>query len=281
VKQGREWDLARWVLVSVLAAIGVVMSSLQQAPSYQASALVLVDWKGGGQIQTLEYRVIAPTVIETMIPAIDSRPVAKETIQRLGLEQTLTPKKLLDKLPIEQVESTSFIRISYEDADPERAQQIANTAGQVASELISERSREFTVGVWEKAAVPERPVSPRPLRNGLLALVVGLMLSTVLALPQPRPLAARPPAVLRTDPHEAERIKEKKLLEALDRRGKLTAVEAALETGLTVDDANRILSDLANRGHLEFDIEGGKLLYGFWGSTDHEDGAVGHSGARP
>ena len=91
------------------------------------------------------------------------------------------------------------------------------------------------------------------------------MLSTVLALPQPRPLAARPPAVLRTDPHEAERIKEKKLLEALDRRGKLTAVEAALETGLTVDDANRILSDLANRDHLEFDREGGKLLYGFWG----------------
>ena len=31
-------------------------------------------------------------------------------------------------------------------------------------------------------------------------------------------------------PSEAERIKEQELLEALDARGKLTAVEAALET---------------------------------------------------
>ena len=42
-----------------------------------------------------------------------------------------------------------------------------------------------TVSVWEKAAVPETPVSPHPLRNGLLTLVIGLVLcaGTVVALP--------------------------------------------------------------------------------------------------
>ena len=55
------------------------------------------------------------------------------------------------------------------------------------------------------------------------------------------------------------------MLEALDRRGKLTAVEAALETSLSVDEANRMLFELAARGHLEVTVEDGKLLYSFWG----------------
>jgi hypothetical protein len=94
------------------------------------------------------------------------------------------------------------------------------------------------------------------LRNGLLTLVVGLALCAMLALALPRPLAAKVAgnpllggrirlvrqgvgqAGISGGRHggssEAERIKEKELLEALVRRGKLTAVEAALESSLTV-----------------------------------------------
>ena len=63
---------------------------------------------------------------------------------------------------------------------------------------------------------------------------------------------------------EAERIKEKELLEALVRCGKLTAVEAALETSLSVEEAERILFDLAAKGHLQLTFEHGRLYYAFW-----------------
>jgi hypothetical protein len=39
-------------------------------------------------------------------------------------------------------------------------------------------------------------------------------------------------------------------------------VRAALETTLTVAEADRMLSELAQGGHLEVRVEGGKLLYG-------------------
>jgi hypothetical protein len=42
-----------------------------------------------------------------------------------------------------------------------------------------------------------------------------------------------------------------------------------------VGEANRILFELAVGGHLEVTVEYGKLLYSFWGSTEHEDVAVG------
>jgi hypothetical protein len=69
-----------------------------------------------------------------------------------------------------------------------------------------------------------------------------------------------PPA----DPNEAERSKEKELLQALGRCGKLTAVEAALESSLSVEEADRMLSELAARGHLEVTVEHGRLYYAFW-----------------
>jgi hypothetical protein len=226
--------------------------------------------------------------IQPLVYAIDSRTVAEKAVERLGLQREpvgrlgpMGAAELLDNLTVEPVGDTrytSFIVLTYEDADPERAQQIANTVGEVSSEFIPERSSGFRSTVWEKAAVPESPASPHPLRNGLLTLVIGLVLSAMLVLPRPRLLAARVagslvgPAVrpigeaeLPIDPSEAERSKEQELLEALGRRGKLTAVEAALESELSVEEANRILEELAFAGHLEVTVEDGKLLYSFWG----------------
>jgi capsular polysaccharide biosynthesis protein len=123
------------------------------------------------------------TIILTMIHAIDSRPVAEKAIQRLNLD--MTPAELLDNLTIEQVESTSFIVLTYEGNDPVEATKIVNTVGQVSSELISERSAagsNLTANVYEEAMVPDGPVSPDPLRNGVLAAVFGVMLGIGLAL---------------------------------------------------------------------------------------------------
>jgi capsular polysaccharide biosynthesis protein len=284
------------VITVVIAAYAVTSASLQQAPTYEASAQVWVDPQQGDQ-QTYvtrsgeEIQPLPPSpsveklqeLTQTMVHAIESRPVAEEVIQRLGLQ--MKPAELLDRLTVEQIEGTQFILLTYEDTDPMRAQQIANTVGEVSSEFISERSNEFMATVWEKAAVPESPVSPHPLRNGLLTLVIGLMLcaGTVVALPG---VGARVAGTLgeRTSrqgigqagilgrrhsaPSIVERIKEKELLRALGRRGKLTAVEASLETSLSVEEANRMLFDLAARGHLELTVEHGRLLYSFWG--EHE-----------
>jgi capsular polysaccharide biosynthesis protein len=265
------------VITVVLAALGVTMASLQQTPKYEASAHVLVD---EGSPETLQ------TIIVTMIVAIDSRPVAEDVIQRLGLR--MEPAELLDKLTVEQIGDTSYTRfivLTYEDTDPVRAQQIVNTVGEVSSEHISKPSPVWpvsnlraTVSVWEKAAVPETPVSPHPLRNGLLTLVIGLMLctGTFVALPGVRAriagtLGERPSrqgigqaGVLGRDRSIVERVKEKKLLLALGRRGKLTAVEAALESSLSVEEANRMLFDLVAKGHLQLIVEHGRLYYAFW-----------------
>ena len=58
---------------------------------------------------------------------------------------------------------------------------------------------------------------------------------------------------------------EKELLVAMrDAGGAITPVEAALETSLTVDESEGMLSALAAKGHLEVSVERGRVLYSLW-----------------
>jgi hypothetical protein len=62
--------------------------------------------------------------------------------------------------------------------------------------------------------------------------------------------------------------KERELLEAIRRHGKITVAEAALETSLSVEEADRMLSALAARGHLEVRVDGARIVYSLWEGGD-------------
>ena len=57
------------------------------------------------------------------------------------------------------------------------------------------------------------------------------------------------------------REKEKELLGALEERDGLTPATAAMRTSLTVDEASKMLEDLARKGHLERQTDEGVVAY--------------------
>jgi hypothetical protein len=64
-------------------------------------------------------------------------------------------------------------------------------------------------------------------------------------------------------------VKERELLQALQSKGELTPAQAAMETSLTVNEADEMLEDLAAKGHLDVRVRGGGLFYGLW-DTDSD-----------
>jgi uncharacterized protein involved in exopolysaccharide biosynthesis len=130
------------ILLVVLGFVGpTLVFTLLQPTVYEASAKLMVG--GGlkllGVTQDSDLSKNAEGLQELtrlVVEAIDSRPVAEEAIQRLGLR--MEPTELLENLSVEQEGSTLFIQLSYKDADPERAQRIVNTVGVVSSERIPE-----------------------------------------------------------------------------------------------------------------------------------------------
>lgn len=104
-------------------------------------------------------------------------------------------------------------------------------------------------------------LGPAGFVAGLLVAVCTLVAGVVVLLQE----LGRPE---RPSPQTALRLgAEKQLLLALRESGGLTAVEAALETSLTVDEAEGMLSSLAERGHLLIENRSGALSYALPGRS--------------
>ncbi|MBA2440872.1 MAG: MarR family transcriptional regulator [Rubrobacter sp.] len=59
---------------------------------------------------------------------------------------------------------------------------------------------------------------------------------------------------------------EWELLDALQREGELSPAQVAMETSLTVSEADEMLKELAGKGHLEVRVRGGGIFYALWGA---------------
>jgi capsular polysaccharide biosynthesis protein len=185
------------VLVAVVFFGAAVAFTLSRPSFYESSTTLLVMQKAdevpsslGAQVQGLG------EITVTMAEVVATRPIANATIQQLGL--SMSPDDLLDYVQVEQVPATQVIEVSYQDPDPARAQQVANSIGKVFSEQVAQvtGAKGIRVITWEEAVVPESPgVHPIPflkglllpgwlalIFNGLLGLVVGSMVGVGLAL---------------------------------------------------------------------------------------------------
>jgi capsular exopolysaccharide synthesis family protein len=174
-----------WVVLLAIVLIEAlaVGSSLWETPRYEASILILV-----GQRSDVN-PTIAPSVLDlqqlslTMAQAINTRPVAEAATRRLNL--STTPETLLANLNAEALEETQFIKVTYTDSDPQRAQRVVNAVGEAFSEQVSKVSlstNAVAATVWERATVPEAPISPTPVRRAFIGLLIGVILGVGLAL---------------------------------------------------------------------------------------------------
>jgi capsular polysaccharide biosynthesis protein len=166
--------------------VGVVLAvDLTQTPMYEGTIRILVGKEQeanapgslGGDVQGLQQ------LTQTMAETLNSRTVANAVIEQLNLP--VTSEDFLGKyLSVEQVRVTQLIEVRYRDPNPQTAQQVANTVGEVFSEQVSEvnpSGNPTTVTVWDRAELPDAPVSPNIFLSVGLALIVGLALGVGLA----------------------------------------------------------------------------------------------------
>ena len=171
----RLWTI---VLVVVVITGSTLAFSLYQTPTYEASIKILVGQKSraksnlGSSISGLQ------TFTLTVARAVPTTPIAEAVVERLNLPNG-SAGKVIRNMSVEQDPGTMFIDVTYTDSDPKRAQLVANAIGQVVSQKIGEVSlgaNRITAALWQPAQLPSTPVSPNPLRNGLLAFVASLSL---------------------------------------------------------------------------------------------------------
>jgi capsular polysaccharide biosynthesis protein len=180
-----------WIVVlAVVVVTGVVTGyTFLQSPVYQASTKIFLEpiqkenndasYLGdvGSDAEGIN------TISLTMAEVIMSRPLAEGVVEELDVP--LSAGSVQSGITATPITDTQFIEVTYQDTDPERAQQVANAIGDVFAEQISEvqpTAGSVSATTWEQAELPLGPISPNPERNALLALAAGLMLGVGLAL---------------------------------------------------------------------------------------------------
>jgi ATP/maltotriose-dependent transcriptional regulator MalT len=95
-----------------------------------------------------------------------------------------------------------------------------------------------------------------------LVLLCGLAVPMALAMLDRSSLKLKRP--------DDKKVKEQELLGALAERDELTPTTAAMRTSLTVDEASKMLEELARKGHLELQVEGSVMAYALRERDRHE-----------
>jgi len=161
------------VLVAVTATLAVsvvVLAWMVLTPTYYASVDVRADSEG-------EARAV--------MDVISTRPVAEETIRRVGVE--MSPEELLNDLSVNKIPHGPFVHLTQEGDEPGTPTQIALTLFRVSSERIWGEAESGDANLKTQMAHPAKaPVvgaTPAPLRPPLLPiLTVAACLGALIVL---------------------------------------------------------------------------------------------------
>jgi capsular polysaccharide biosynthesis protein len=182
----RVWTI---VLVLVVVTGSTFAFSVRQMPTYEATVQMLVSQKNpggpnlGGDIGGLQDATL--TVAE-MVP---SMPIAQGVVEQLNLPD-LSAEDVLRNMSVEPNPGTMVIDVSYTytaanaQMAQERAQLIANAIGEVSTKKIGDAmvgANPIVFRVWNEATLPENPVRPNPVRNSIIALLLGCPLAVGIA----------------------------------------------------------------------------------------------------
>jgi capsular polysaccharide biosynthesis protein len=174
------------VAALLVAAVVAVESYALQTPKYEASIKILVGQKESPSASEAGIHPLPnarvpglQTYTLTIAKAVPTKPVAQAVVKRLSLPKG-SAGKVLENMSVESDPGTMYIDVTYTDSDPKRAQLVANAIGQVVSQRVGEAhlgNNTITAMLWQPAQLPQNPVSPKPLRNGFIALVATLAIS--------------------------------------------------------------------------------------------------------
>jgi capsular polysaccharide biosynthesis protein len=176
----RLWIVILVPLLTVSIALGV---SFLQQPVYDATAKVVVSPRG--QQDNFSNTISGLQVLAIEMEAAGlNRSMVEQIVDKQGEPSAVSAADINDNLTIAQLEDTRFLTLTYKDTDPAQAQEVVNNAAKIFAREAPEASgvaADADMKVSAYAGVPPAPEDPDLLRNGLGALVIGLMLGVGLA----------------------------------------------------------------------------------------------------
>ncbi|MCL3817233.1 polysaccharide biosynthesis tyrosine autokinase [Aeromicrobium wangtongii] len=176
---------ARWVLVAActLVVLGVAaLLTWRATPQYASSARMFVSTQGStDDAQANQGGQFSLQRVKSYADLLTGQEIARRVIADLGLEET--PKALAQQISASSKLDTVILTVTVTDPDPKRARALADGVANVFVAYVAELETppgkdEATIKatVVDPASDSSSPISPNPVRNVGLGVILGLLL---------------------------------------------------------------------------------------------------------
>lgn len=181
----------RWLLIASVA-LGVValaaLATWRTTPQYASSTdLFISTSQAADDSQAFQGSQFSLQRVKSYAEMVNQNEVTRRVIRNLDLNET--PAELSEQITATAQLDTVILTITVTDPSPERAQRIAETTADVfvgyVGELETPPGKDqatIKATVTNQATAPTSPVSPQPLRNLGLGLILGLLLGAGIAV---------------------------------------------------------------------------------------------------
>lgn len=176
----RRWRLIALALVACVA--GAAAATYTATPHYRASTRLLVSGQTPGQItDESSARALAISRAGAYADVVSTGPAIAAAVAQANADKGPFPTHGGPTVQVSAPQDQPFIVITVSDTNARRAAAVANAYDVVLPKVLQQLKQTGTVepgviSVLEPAAPPSQPYSPRPVRNLLIGVIVGLVL---------------------------------------------------------------------------------------------------------
>ncbi|MGB8954114.1 MAG: Wzz/FepE/Etk N-terminal domain-containing protein [Tumebacillaceae bacterium] len=171
----------RWLWISLATVLLVtgaaVWSYFLTEPQYEATTKLLVQSQTqNNQLFSVDQLVANQKLLTTYGEIIKSNQIADDVIGRLNLH--MSAAALLSKVKVKSAADSLITSVTVTDNDPQQAVAIANAFASSFSGNLNSILKVDNVSILDEAKLiaASVPVSPRPVLNIGVALVLGLLI---------------------------------------------------------------------------------------------------------
>lgn len=182
----KRWRTIATLILTVLAVAAVV--TMTSPKVYEARTQLFVSTSSGGDAtDLLQGNTFTQQRVKSYADLITTPEVLDPVIKDLGLR--VSADALAANISASAALDTVLIDVLVRDGDPAQAARIADAVGKQFAVSVSELERvsankdsPVKISVVRPPAVPGTPVSPKPVRNLGVGLVLGLLVGLGVAL---------------------------------------------------------------------------------------------------
>lgn len=167
-----------WIILLSAIALGLaafIYSRFMIDPVYESTSKVYILNRQDSATTTFADIQSSTQLTKDYQILIKSRPVTEQVISNLGLKYSAT--ELSNMIEVNTPTDTRILEITVSNTDPYLAKNIVDEVTAVSAVRISEVMDIEKVNTAEDGNLPAMPVSPNIMKNTMIGILLGIVLS--------------------------------------------------------------------------------------------------------